>query len=139
MQLPWKTVKDVLIAALNARFIELEASSRAWPCDYPEAGAVVLKVTSGVSGNAPVEAPGTLGAPLSGPRALVASAELEPSQLQDLSDLLPALLQVKTRAGLPLRLRVQLELGDGAEPPSQDVVVQINEILEKLKDGFRLE
>lgn len=67
------------------------------------------------------------------------AVELEPSQLQDLADFLPGLLEIKAKADIPLRLRVQLELGDGAEPPPEDAVAQINGILEKLKDGFRLE
>ncbi len=139
LELPWKSIKDVVTAALNARFTELEATSAPWPCDYPGAASVRIRVTTGIGGRIPAEVPGGFGAPLSGPRALVASAELEPSEFQDLSDLLPPLLEIKARAGVPLRLRVQIELGDGAEPPPEDAVTQVNDLLSKLKDDFRLE
>ena len=33
--LPWKTIKDVIGASLNARFTQLADGSAAWPCDLP--------------------------------------------------------------------------------------------------------
>jgi len=51
--LPWKTVKDVIAASLNARFTELDATSGDWPCDYPAAQSIILKVATGRGGAAP--------------------------------------------------------------------------------------
>lgn len=139
LALPWKSVKDVVTAALSARFVELDAASASWPCEYPGAASVQLQVTTGAGGGLAPDSRGGLGAPLSGPRALIASAELEPSELQDLADLLPALLEIKARAGVPLRLRVQIELGDGTERPPEDAVTQVDEVLGKVKEDFRVE
>jgi hypothetical protein len=80
-----------------------------------------------------------LGAALAWPGALVASAELEPSELQDLSEALPDLLDVKARARIPLRFRVQIELGNGTESPPQEAVAEINKVLAQIKDAFQLE
>ena len=41
--LPWKTVKDVIGASLNARFTQLADGSATWPCDSPTAQLVKLK------------------------------------------------------------------------------------------------
>ncbi len=42
--LPWKTIKDVIGASLNARFTQLADGSAPWPCDLPAAQTVKLKV-----------------------------------------------------------------------------------------------
>jgi hypothetical protein len=70
---------------------------------------------------------------------LVAQTELEPSEVQDLGDLVPQILEIKAKANVALRFRVQIELGDGKEAPPDDVVKQINELLAGLKDAFQLE
>ena len=41
---PWKTVKDVIGASLQARFTQLADGSAAWPCDLPAAQTVKIKV-----------------------------------------------------------------------------------------------
>lgn len=48
--LPWKTVRDVITSALHARFLELTKDSQAWPCDFPSAQFVRLKLAAGPSG-----------------------------------------------------------------------------------------
>ncbi len=78
--LPWKTVKDVISNALQARFIELEESSQPWPCDFPSAQFVKIIVakSKGKEGDGVVEPPAQYS------NVLVATAELEPAQVQDL-------------------------------------------------------
>lgn len=48
--LPWKTVRDVITSALHARFLELTKDSQTWPCDFPSAEFVRLKMAAGPSG-----------------------------------------------------------------------------------------
>jgi len=50
----------------------------------------------------------------------------------------PQILEIKAKANVPIKFRVQIELGDGKEAPSADVVLQINKLLGELKDVFRL-
>ena len=131
--LPWKTTKDVITVSLNARFTELEATSGYWPCDYPAAQSIQLKVaTSGVGDNGG----GGYGKSGTSPKCLVASAELEPSEVQDLGDIIPQLLEMKTKANIPLKFRVQIELGDGKTPPPEHVAKDLNTLLDDLKEGF---
>ncbi|HFD86265.1 MAG TPA: ATP-binding protein [Gammaproteobacteria bacterium] len=134
--LPWKTVKDVISAALNARFLELDATSGDWPCDYPAAQSIILKVATGRSGGP--GAPGFGGAVPSS-KCLIATAELEPAEIQDLGELVPKLLEIKAKAEVPIKFKVQIELGDGKDTPPQNIVDEINALLEELKDGLHLE
>jgi hypothetical protein len=92
--LPWKTVRDSINAALQARFLEVAEASQAWPCDLPSAQFAKFKVASGADrvetgwrGVADV-APGMI---------LVAAVELQPAQVQDLGDIVPKLLEVRAR------------------------------------------
>jgi hypothetical protein len=133
--MPWKTVKDVITASLNARFTELDGTSAEWPCDYPAAQLVKLKVASAPAGRVGV---GGIGLAASA-KCLVAHAELEPSEIQDLADILPNLLELKAKFNTPLKFRVQIELGDGKEKPPEEAAREINKLLKALKDGFELQ
>ena len=133
--LPWKTVKDVVAASLNARFTELDGTSGSWPCEYPAAQSVKVKVASGGSGGGR----GGLGGGAGESKRLIAHAELEPSEIQDLGDIVPKLLEIKAKADVPLKFRVQIELGDGVTPPPEQVAKEVNALLEDMKDGFKLQ
>ena len=117
------------------RFTELDGTSGAWPCDYPAAQSIRLRVASASSGRP--------GAGASGPavpsKYLVAHADLEPSEIQDLAEIIPNLLELKAKLNTPLRFRVQVELGDGKEKPSEETAKEINKLLKELKDGFELQ
>ncbi len=132
--MPWKTVKDVITASINARFMELDGTSGGWPCDYPAAQAIKLKVASGPSRSLGVR---DIGSATSS--RLVAYAELEPSEIQDLGDIVPQLLEIKAKADIPIKFLVRIELGDEKEAPPDDVVKRINDLLSNMKDSFRLE
>lgn len=133
--MPWKTVKDVITASINARFMELDGASGSWPCDYPAAQSIKLKVASGPSRPLGVRDIGSA----TPSKCLVAHAELEPSEIQDLGDIVPQLLEIKAKADIPIKFLVRIELGDGKEAPPDDVVKRINELLSNMKDSFRLE
>src|SRR5262245_2788751 len=133
--MPWKTVKDVITASITARFAELDPTSGEWPCDYPAAQSIRLKIASGPSGR-----PNVRGiAPATPSTCLVAHAELEPSEIRDLADIIPNLLELKVKFTIPLTFRVQIELGDGTERPSEEAVREFNTLLKELKDGFELQ
>jgi len=121
--LPWKTVKDAINAALQARFIELAEGSTPWPCDFPNAQMLKLKVSAPTKGTV-YEPPGKM---------LVAKADFEPSELQDLADLIPQLLEIKAKAKVPMQFQVSLQVGDGKQRPSQTLADEINVELAKLK------
>ena len=142
--LPWKTVRDVIGGALQARFVSLDDSSAPWPCDMPAANTVVLKVAeSGGTGGGPGGGTGgryggwTVAETASNKR--VAEGDLEPSEVQDLGDLIPQLLEIKNKANTPLVFRMRIEVGDGESAPDTESVASINKLLESIKDGFSLQ
>jgi hypothetical protein len=69
----------------------------------------------------------------------VANSELKPSEIQDLGDIMPKMLEIKNKANTPLTFRVQLELGDGENQPDEETVQSMNQLLGDIKDGFKLE
>jgi len=132
--LPWKTVRDAIAGALQARFIELAEDSTEWPCDFAAAKSVRVKVAEAQ----PSGAGGKSGRGGGLPNIKTAEAEFEPSQLQDLGDAVPKLLDIKARTNVPIRFHVRLELGDGVAAPDERVVGDVNEVLESLGDGFKV-
>ena len=69
----------------------------------------------------------------------MARSELEPSEVQDLADCIPKLLDIKTKSSVPMTFHVQIELGDGKDEPDDTSTQEENELLEENKDGFKLQ
>ncbi len=130
--LPWKTIREVIQNAIQARFIELTEDSHAWPCDLSAAQFVKFKVTTGVAGGMK----GGIGTGHS--KSLVANSELEPSQVQDLGDMVPKLLEIKAKTNIPIRFLISIEIGDGKVLPPSDVAKEINELLKNIRDNLQL-
>lgn len=134
--LPWKTVRDVIGGAVQARFITLAEDSAPWPCDLSAANTIKIKVAAAGSGGGTGGGPGAGGPTASNLR--VATADFEPSQVQDLSDLIPSLLEIKAKAKFDMKFHVSLEIGDGTTRPSDELVNDINELLKDLGEDFRV-
>jgi hypothetical protein len=69
------------------------------------------------------------------PGVLVAEAELQPNQIQDLAEQVADIK--KAAIGLDLKFRIRIELG-GVQSPSDEPVVQINQMLEEISDKLKL-
>ena len=69
---------------------------------------------------------------------LVASADFEPSEIQNLAEAMPQLLDVKAKANVSVKFHVRIEVGDGRETPSQETADKINAALKDVRDGLRL-
>jgi hypothetical protein len=130
--LPWKTIREVITAALQARFLELAEGSRAWPCDFPSAQFVKLKVSVGTD----AEKTGKREPPK--PQVLAAESELDPSEIQDLGDIVPELLKLKAKANVPIRFHVRIEMGDGKTLPPEELAKKFKALLKKVKDDLEL-
>lgn len=124
--LPWGTVKQGIDGALRARFLELPESFPLWPCAYPEAGNLKLRVPKA----------GSLVAQERKAGVRSASAELRTNELQDLVDGIADL--TKAAAGHDLKYFVRLELG-GDKPPREEIVGELNKILSKVSPKLKLE
>ncbi len=138
--LPWKTVSDVVTASLNARFTQLDPKSGKWPCEYPAAQGIKLKVSAVSDPDRGYEDFRTIsGGTKASSNILVARSELKPGEIQNLGDIIPKLLEIKSKANVPMTFQVQIEVGDGQTQPDDETVISINKMLEDVSDGFQLE
>ena len=138
--LPWKSVRDVISASINARFTELDPTSGSWPCEFAAAQGIKLRVASGVGGGAGGgSGHGGSGGAVREIRGPIAHADLNSNEMQDLGDIIPQLLEVKTKASVPLDFRVEIKFGDVESPPTAEAIAEINVLLENLKEGFSLQ
>lgn len=126
--LPWKTVRDAVGGAVQARFLELTPDSHEWPCDLASAKFVTLRVPESLP--PPFPPPGK--------RVIIAEADLEPSQVQDLGDVVPKLLELKAKTNTPIRFHVRIELGDGKMQPPEEAAKEANALLKGVKEDFQL-
>lgn len=136
--LPWKTVCDVITASINANFTRLVPTSGKWPCEYPSASTIKLTVSApGMPGD--YHGGGSGGGhevrDISFKRA---ESELEPSEIQELGDVIPQLLDIKSKSGCPIRFRMCIEVGDDEHTPSDETIGKINHILDNVKQGFKI-
>jgi hypothetical protein len=138
LTLPWKTVRDVIDASLNARFTQLEPTSGAWPCEYPAAQSIKLKVAAARGEDGDYTYSSTGGGEVRDVNIKWAEAELEPSQMQDLGDAIPPLLTIKSKSGCPMTFKVQIKFGEADHAPDEASIAEINKILTDLKPGFHL-
>ena len=93
--LPWKTPRDTICGALQARLAELVNSSAQWPREMHATGTGRLKVVA--SGGGGTGCAGGAGSGAVASKVLSASAYLEPAQIQDLADLMSRLLEIKAK------------------------------------------
>lgn len=125
-QLPWTAVREALDGAFRARMLERSIDSGPWPCDTGGAANVKLRLPS--KDTPPPPLPPT-------PGALVAEAQLEPYQIQDLAEVVPDL--AKASAGLDLKITARFEVS-GSPRPNAEAVKQINELLRRVSDELKL-
>ena len=123
--IPWRRVRDAIDGAYRARYLETTLDSGAWPCEYPGAQNVKLRVPSKDISPAPV-APQPLPVMPPKPGVRVAEADLRPNDIQDLADAMGEL--TAAAAGNELKFHLRIELG-GAAPASEDVVKKVNTVL----------
>jgi hypothetical protein len=63
---------------------------------------VKLKVSSAAGSGAGTETGSGFGGTQPGSKKMVARSELKPSEIQDLGDVMPKLLEIKNKANIPL-------------------------------------
>jgi hypothetical protein len=128
---PWSVLRRAIDTALKSSWIELAPGSDSWPSEMMGAAKVLLRVPKGRD-----FAERERTEERSYPKGVrYADAAIEPNALQDLMDVLPAIL--KTAAGVPLAFRLQITLGDGREI-SPATVEEINKLLEEVGPELRL-
>jgi hypothetical protein len=126
--LPWRAVKYVIDEALRANFLCVAEDSAPWAGDPGTAQYAKFQASKSVPSAPPPTQKGVL----------VAESELEPSEMQDLADIVPKLLEVKAKANAPLRFHVRIEMGDGKTLPSAEAAKEVNKLLKGVKDDLEL-
>jgi len=138
--LPWKTVKDVIGSALNARFLRLGPASAQWPCEYPAASTVKLRepaepkvpgVGGGGGGQEPLPPPPP-------PHGRSVEQDMEAAEIQDLADAVNRLLEAKNKAGCPLTFCVRITFGDETHTPDDASIAEVNAILSEIREDLQL-
>ncbi len=114
--LPWGLVREGIRAGVESRWLEVAEGSAAVGCAYDQAGQLRL------------ERPAEVAPPPPPPPGPAAGALLEGSQIQDLAELVPKLLEAG--AGNDLRFRVAAVLSDetGGSAP-EEVKATLDELL----------
>lgn len=135
--LPWKIARDAINSAVSAHFLELEPGPQTWPCDYPSAQFVNLKV---FNPQGRIASPG--GKAGTGTQKVIntisVDSEIEPAQIMDLGDVIPKLLDIKTKTNTPMRFRIHIELGSSENRPSPETLLQINNILKGIHENLEI-
>ncbi len=124
--LPWRLVRDALDGAFQAHYLERTVDSKPWPCDYGDAQWIKIRVPK-------FAPPPPLPPPLPSSDVYVAEADLQPSQIQDLAEVMGDLLSAA--AGNDLKFHVRIEL-NGKTP--EKVRSEINKLLGEIVKGLNL-
>ena len=125
-QLPWPAVATAIDGAIRGRLVECTEQSGPWPCAWPSAANVLLRVPKETQ-PPPITTPP--------PGRKFAEATLEPAELQDLADGLGDIL--KAGAGLNLRFVLRVEVAEGTV--ASDSIAKLNNALAKVSRKLRLE
>ncbi len=128
--LPWTTVREAIEGALRARMVERLPDSGPWPCEYAGSSTLRLRVATGPVSPPPVQPP----PPKPGTRS--GEARLQPSQIQDLADVMGDLLKARGDYELAFSVRVELT---GKKAPNDAVIDGVNRVLGTVTEGFRIE
>ena len=116
--LPWVTVREALDSGFKARMIERSPDAGPWPCDYSGAKQVKIVLAK--------EKPRRQSPPKIPPGVLVAEAELQSDQIQDLAEHVAEIK--KAAVGLELKFQIRIELG-GVNNPTDKPVEQYKSII----------
>ncbi|MYI99696.1 MAG: ATP-binding protein [Gemmatimonadetes bacterium] len=132
MNLPWFTIRTAIDEGMRARWIEVSDEGAPWPCDISGAQHVTLQVPDRT--DVREDQDGQYRPKPAG--QLTAEAELEASGIQDLSEVLPDILNAAVGSGI--RFNFRIELG-GETPPDPETVEKLNKILSEVSDKLKLE
>jgi hypothetical protein len=128
VNLPWKHVEAAINNALNARFIESH-SETVWPTDFPGASKSVFRIAKNVV-NEPTS-------PAIKSKSIERRAKLDDSSLQDfVDDVLPAIMKLKAKSGLPVEFEIIVRIGSETEVLAPELATELQAILAESKQSF---
>ena len=125
--LPWHTVKSAIDGAIRTNWLALSNDSGYWPCALAGAQHVVLQIPQTRDPKPPI--------PPNPPGVLVATADVEAHNIQDLADQIPGITEAAV--GTDLKFNIRVEFG-GETPPDPDAVEKINKLLAEVSENLKL-
>ena len=125
--LPWSVLSQSIDNAISARWLELTPNSSPWPCDAAGAAGVKLKEPETTAAKGIAKPKG----------AFIASADLEPHELQNLVEVLPEIK--KAAAGSVLQFHLRIVLEDEGNGIRSEPMSSLNEALESINPNLRFE
>ncbi len=127
--LPWPVLRQAIDSAINAHWLQLTRNSGPWPCDFSGAAGITLKEPDARKPPGP-------GGGEERESAFTASADLEPNELQDFTEVLPDILKAATGSTVRFHMRIVLEDEGSGVLPEQ--VSSLDELLAHVNPGLRL-
>ena len=122
---PWSVLSRSIDNAISARWLELAPNSSPWPCDAAGTAGVKLKEPETAAAKGVAEPKG----------AFIASADLQPHELQNLAEALPEIM--KAAAGSALRFHLRIVLDDEGNGILPEPMSSLNESLESVNPNLR--
>ena len=129
-------MREVVNGSLQARFTELVDGWRSGHASFMPLSQSASRLPA-----APAACPApaqVLPAAELRPKLLVASAYLQPAQIQDLGDMIDELLKIKAKSKVPIQFHLRVELGDGQSVPPDGVAAEVTQILADISDQLQL-
>lgn len=138
LPLPWLIVREAIENAIRSRFLATTVDSGTWPCDYANAIHVKLSLPPEQPAHSPHGSSPTAVREVAPavPGTLVAEADMQDFELQDLAEQVGNL--TKAAIDLTLRFHLRVELGPSSQV-SEATLVEVNEILAEVSEKLKLE
>ncbi|MCF7789456.1 MAG: DUF499 domain-containing protein [Prosthecobacter sp.] len=129
VNLPWKHVEAAINSALNARFIESQ-STTIWPTDFAGAVKAVFRIAKNT-----ITEPASHGTK---PKCIERRAKLDEVGLQDfVDDVLPAIMKLKAKSGMPVEFEVIVRVGNESEQPAHEAMDELYGLLSGKNGNFQ--
>jgi len=122
--IPWRMVREALDGAFQTHFLERTVDSKPWPCDYGDAQWIKVCVPKFPPPPPPPPTPAG---------EWVAEADLQPSQIQDLAEVMGNLLGAAAGSEIKFHLRVELD-----KNATTDTTSKLNEVLQQVAKQLTL-
>jgi hypothetical protein len=129
--LPWKLIQAAFDGAFQAHYLERTMDSKPWPCDYGDAQWIKVRIPQGVT---PPQTPrGTVDINIQPKTSgkMIAEADMQPSQLQDLAEIMGELLNASGEYGLKFTLRVEAD-----SKTSKELIDKLNSLLNEINSDL---
>jgi hypothetical protein len=132
--LPWKTIREVVGAALDMRFVSLDPTSAPWPCAPADASKARLLRKREADGVEEPRAP--YGAAPTPANMRVFRSSITLNQLQDAGDIVPELLRIQQTWDTQITVDVSFTIGKENIAAPEDALQALKAALEKVGKDF---